>query len=157
MLDTPQIVRTDPQPVAAIHLCVPWTKMREVMGPGLSELKASVAAQGVEVTGPWFNHHSRPPTDTLDFRICLPVARAVSPIGRVEPGELPAATVARTVYHGPFDGLGKAWGELRSWIAANGHETGNEFWERYLVGPEASADPASWRTELNWPLVAVKG
>lgn len=47
------------------------------------------------------------------------------PTGRVKPGELPAASkVARTVYHGSYEGLGAAWSE-----------------------------PASWRTELNQPLV----
>ena len=28
-----------------------------------------------------------------------------------------------------------------------------DLWERYLVGPETSLDPAHWRTELNEPLL----
>ncbi len=27
------------------------------MGPGLSELMAAIAAQGLSPTGPWFDHH----------------------------------------------------------------------------------------------------
>jgi effector-binding domain-containing protein len=156
MLETPQIIRTSPQLTAAIHLCVPWAKMREVMGPGLAELRSTVAAQGVAVTGPWLNHHLRMPTDTLDFRICLPVATPISPAGRVEAHELPAVTVARAVYRGPYDGLGTAWGEFQAWISAQGHATGEDFWECYLSGPDAGPDPASFRTELNRPLTSVK-
>jgi effector-binding domain-containing protein len=153
MLDAPRIVRTEPQHVAAIHLCVPWAKMREGMGPGLAELQSVLAEQGITAAGPWFNHHLRMPTDTFDFRISVPTPKPVSPTGRVEAQELPAMTVARTVYHGPYDGLGQAWSEFRSWITTNDHRTGNEFWERYLSGPDGSADPSSWRTELNWPLI----
>ena len=154
MLDTPTIVKTAPQHTAAIRLCVPWNQMRAVMGPGIAEVTAAVAAQGAAVTGPWFNRHFRRPTDTFDFEICLPVAAPVKPTGRVRPSELPAASVARTIYHGNYDGLGAAWGEFAHWIAANGHKAGAEFWEVYVAGPESSANPADWRTELNWPLAA---
>jgi effector-binding domain-containing protein len=124
------------------------------MGPGLAELKAAVAAQSITPTGPWFNHHFRRPTDSFDFEICLPVAARVTPIGRVKAGQLPATTVARTIYHGDYGGLGSAWGEFEAWILANGHTPGSDFWECYVTGPEANADPATWQTELNWPLMA---
>jgi len=156
MLDAPTIVKTNAQHIAAIRLCVAWNQMQAVMGPGVAEATAAVAAQGVAATGPWFNHHFRAPTYTFDFEICVPVATPVKPAGRVRPGELAAATVARTIYHGDYRGLGAAWGEFRDWIAANGHEASAEFWEVYVAGPESSVNPADWRTELNWPLIAGK-
>ncbi|MGH6857571.1 MAG: GyrI-like domain-containing protein [Methylocella sp.] len=156
MLDAPQVIETAPQLTAGIRLCVAWAEMRKVMGPGLSELKAAVAAQGIATTGPWFDHHFRWPTDTFDFEICLPVAAQVKPVGRVKAGQLPAATVARTIYHGNYDGLGAAWGEFEAWILAKGYKTGPDFWQCYVPGPESNADPATWRTELNQPLIAIK-
>jgi effector-binding domain-containing protein len=60
--------------------------------------------------------------------------------------------VACTVYHGGYEGLGPAWGELEAWIAAEGRQTAADLWECYIAGPESSSDPADWRTELNWPL-----
>ena len=104
--------------------------------------------------GAWLIRQFRAPTDTLDLAICVPVAAPVAPIGRVEPGVLPATTLARTVMHGNYAGLAAAWGELRDWIASQGHATGPEFWECYSVGPQTHSDPADWRTELNWPLAA---
>jgi effector-binding domain-containing protein len=62
--------------------------------------------------------------------------------------------VARTVFRGSYEGLGEAWGEFKAWIAANGHEAGPDLYECYHVGPESSASPADWRTELSQPLIA---
>jgi len=152
MIEPPCVVVTAPRPIAMVRLRVAWPEMRQVMRPGLAEVMAALAAQGIAPTGPWLNRHFRPPTDTLDFAICVPVASPVAPVGRVEPGMLPATTLARTVMHGDYAGLGVAWGELRAWIAGQGHATGPEFWECYTVGPESHPNAADWRTELSWPL-----
>ena len=138
--------------MAFIHLTVPRSEIRTVMGPGLAELHAVLAAQDATPSGPWFTHHRRMDPSVFDFEICLPVSRPIVPSGRVQAGCLPAATVAQTVLHGPYEGLGEAWGQLESWIAAQGHRSAPDLWERYVVGPETSADPADWRTELNRPL-----
>lgn len=154
MIDVPTIVQTTPQPMAFIHVTCPRDQIMEVMGPGITELRAAVAAQGVTVTGPWFTHHLKNPDETFDFEICLPVASVVTPAGRVKPGELRGARVARLVYHGAYEGLGAAWGELETWIEATGHTSAPDLWERYIAGPESSANPLDWRTELNRPLVS---
>jgi effector-binding domain-containing protein len=152
MIDKPQIVRTAAQHTAIIHLTIPREEIQNVMGPGLSELMAAVAAQGVSPTGPWFDHHQRMHPDTFDFEIALPVQSPISASGRVQPGQLPATTVARTIYHGGYEGLGSAWGEFDAWITAQGLTAGPDLWEVYLAGPESNPDPATWRTEFNRPL-----
>ena len=152
MLETPQITQTAAQQTAIIRLTIPREEIRNVMGPGIAELMAEDAAQGIAPAGPVFSHHLRMAPDTFDFEIGVPVTAPVSAVGRVKPGQLPAATVARTVYRGPYEGLGDAWGEFDSWIAASGHTPGPDLWECYLAGPESNPDPASFRTELNRPL-----
>jgi effector-binding domain-containing protein len=87
------------------------------------------------------------------FEIGVPVAAPVAAAGRVKPSRWPAETVARTVYHGDYEGLGPAWGEFQAWIAAEGHTSAPDLWECYVVGPESSPDPADWRTELTRPLI----
>jgi len=153
MLDTPQIVQTTKQPVAVIHLTVPRAEIQHVMGPGLQELMAALAAQGIAQTGPWFSHHLCMDPAIFDFEISIPVATRITPVGRVKASELPAATVARTIYRGPYEGLGAAWGEFNTWVTKNGHTPCKNLWECYLTGPESSPDPANWRTELNRPLI----
>ena len=153
MLEAPRIIETAARPVAVIHIVVPRAEMQNVMKPGIDEVMACVAAQGIAAAGPWFTHHKRKPSDTFDFEVGVPVDAPVVASGRVKPGELPAARVARTVYHGGYEGLGAAWGEFETWIKANGHEPAPNLWECYAVGPESSPDPAAWRTELNRPLI----
>ncbi len=153
MIDTPLIVRSTALRTACIPLTVPRTQIRAVMGPGIGEVLGVLATQGIAPSGPWFTHHRRKPTDIFDFAICVPIPTPVTPTGRVQNGELPAATVARTVYHGGYEGLGAAWGEFHTWIAAQGHARRADLWEFYVKGPESSSDATTWQTELNQPLI----
>lgn len=153
MLDTPQVIQTTARRAAFIHVTIPRDQIREVMGPGIQELMAAIAAQGIAPTGPWFTHHLKMAPDIFDFEISVPVAAPVAATGRVQPGQWPAMRVARTTYSGPYEGLGDAWGEFMDWIAANGHKPAPDLYECYLAGPESGSDPAKWRTELSRPLV----
>ncbi len=152
MLDKPQIIQTDARLTAVIRLTVSREEIRNVMGPAIAEVMAAVAAQGMSPAGPVFSHHLRMDPKTFDFEVGVPVNAPISAAGRVKASQLPAATVARTVYHGPYEGLGAAWAEFSAWITAEGHTEAPDLWECYVAGPESSSDPAAWRTELNRPL-----
>ena len=147
MIETPEIVETSPQMMAFIHLTIPREEIRHVMDPGLQEILGVLADQGIEPAGPWFTHHLRMAPEIFDFEICVPVPVKGKLSRRVEFGEWPAMTVARTIYAGPYGGLGRAWKEFGEWIAASGHTPEEDLWERYMSSP-----PAAARTELNRPL-----
>ena len=152
MLEAPQVVETPAQHVAVIHLTIPRADIQKVMGPGIQELYATLASQAIAPAGPWFSHHLRMLPDQWDFEIGIPVARPVAPAGRVRPSERPAFKAAQTVYQGPYEGLGDAWGEFETWMKSAGLKPARELWEIYAAGPESGSDPAAWRTELNRPL-----
>jgi effector-binding domain-containing protein len=152
MIESPQIVQTSSQLSAIIPITVPRSDIMSVMGPGISEVMAAVQAQGIGPAGVWFTHHLRMEPEIFDYEICVPVRAPVKPTGRVLPGEWPAMKVIRTVYHGPYEGLGEAWGEFMAWIESQGLKTTGDLWERYLVGPEVGPDGSLYRTELNRPL-----
>jgi effector-binding domain-containing protein len=120
------------------------------MGPAIAEVMAAVSAQGLAPAGPVFSHHFRLEAAHFDFEVGVPVSGPVDPAGRVRAGMLPAARVARTVYHGDYAGLGAAWGEFQAWLNAEGLDLAPNFWETYETGPESSANPADWRTGLHW-------
>ena len=153
-IEPPHIARAREQQVALIPLRVPRSEIMNAMAPAYAELEAVLKAQDIHPTGPWFAHHLHRPTDIFDFEVCSPVDKPVVPSGRVMNGNLRAATVVRTVYSGPYEGLAAAWGEFVDWIAANGHQTATDLWEVYLVNPHDSADSSTWRTELNAPLLS---
>ena len=68
MLEAPKITQTETLPTAAIHLRIPKADIQRVMGPGIAELMATIAAQGIPPTGPWFTHHLTMADNTWDFR-----------------------------------------------------------------------------------------
>ena len=152
MIDTPQITTIPAQLVAKIHLTIPRSEIRSMMGPGISEVMAAVSGQGIGPTGPWFTHHLQMQPATFDFEICVPVSAPVAAVGRVVTGEIPAMTVARAVYEGPYEGLATAWREFHDWISAQGHHPRPNLLECYLAGPDSNSDPDRWRTELIQPL-----
>jgi effector-binding domain-containing protein len=152
MIEAPHIARVEALPAAVIRLTIPRGEIRNVMGPAMAELKAALAAQRIPPAGPIFSHHFRIDPGVFDFEVGIPVAASVAASGRVQPGVLPAATVARAIHRGDYAGLGDAWQELDAWITAKGHLTAPGMWESYVVGPESSAPPADWHTELNRPV-----
>ena len=60
---------------------------------------------------------------------------------------------SRLLYHGPYEGLGGAWHEFGKWPQENGYETAGDLYECYLVGPDSTANPTDWRTELSRTMV----
>jgi effector-binding domain-containing protein len=153
VIEAPEIIHSQDQNYAFLHLTVPREEIRKVMGPGIREVYGAVAAQGISPAGPWFTHHLKRPDETFDFEICVPVSAPIVAAGRVKAGIWPSMKIARTVYHGDYDqgefeGLAGAWPKFQEWIGAEGLTTTEDLWERYLVGPETSSNPGDWRTEL---------
>lgn len=153
MLSTPQILTTEAQEAAVIHLTIPRAEMMSAFGPAAGELLGVLAEQKIEPIGAIFAHHFRITADTFDFELGIKVNAPVKPAGRVKPGQLPARKVARTVYTGPYEGLPGAWDEFDKWMTAQGCKQDVSLWELYSVGPQSMPDPKGWQTELNRPLL----
>lgn len=153
MIDTPSITHSPARLAAVIHLNIPRTEMMQVFGPAVDELLTVLSAQNITPAGSAFAHHLTMSPDRFDFELGFFVDTLPTAAGRVRPGELRAAKVARTVYHGAYEGLPAAWGEFMAWIEANGYQSGADLWEWYVAGPHTSSDPANWRTELNRPVL----
>ena len=153
MIDTPKIIQTTAQHIACIHLVIPRAQMMRLFGPTVEELVAGLTAQGMPPAGSAFAHHLAMRPDMFDFEIGFVTTAAVSPSGRIKAGQWPAQKVARTVYHGPYEGLPAAWGEFDAWMKAGALVQAEDLWEHYVTGPHSSPDPATWRTELTRPLL----
>lgn len=153
MLDEPIITETKELRAAVIRVTTPRSEIEKVMDEAVAELLSGVMAQGMTPSGPLFAHHVKTDPKMFDFELGVPVPRAVSPAGRLEPGKLPAARVARTVYHGPYEGLFAAWTEFNQWVKEKGLKVAPNLWEVYESGAESNSDPADWRTQLNRPLL----
>lgn len=151
MLETPRLTTLPETHYAAVHVVCPRPEISKVMGPGIGEVMGTIASQGLAPTGPWFTHHLRITKEAFDFEICVPVARAVSPAGRVKPAHRPELPVVQAIYRGPYEGLGAAWAEFDAFAEKNGVPNPGEcdLWEIYLKGPESGPDASQYETQLN--------
>ena len=144
MLDTPHVCQTATQLTAVIHLTIPREEIQNVMGPGIGELMATATAQGITPTGPWFCHHLRMADDIWDFEISIPVSAPITAAGRVRPSQWPAMKVARTVYQGPYEGLGGAsfWiGSAPTGIPPPRTSTSATSWDQSRIPTQPTGAP----------------
>ncbi len=148
-ITSPEIVQSSRQEAAVIRLEIALAEMRTFVHPGITEALKVVTEQKIGPAGPWFIHVYELANGRIEFDIGVPVRTPVQPSGRVKPGCLPAARIARTVYHGPYEGVIAAWGEFEAWMKQNGHQPAREMWDVYLVGPESGSDSSQWQTQLN--------
>ncbi len=153
MIEDPVISHTELQPLAVIHLTIPREQCPIVMGPAIHELLSVIQAQGIAPAGAIFSHHLKQPSEMFDFEVGIPVTQPIKAAQRVKPSILPERRVVSTVYHGGYEGLGAAWGEFKAWIEEEELQQSADLWESYVVGPETSPDPSTWRTVLNQPLL----
>ncbi|MBF6465346.1 MerR family transcriptional regulator [Nocardia beijingensis] len=66
--------------------------------------------------------------------------------------ELPARRFAVAVHEGPFEDFDRTYGALGSHVAEHDVALAEPIREMYLVGPDVSDDPATYRTEVCWPI-----
>ena len=154
MLVAPEITHSQERPTAVIRLTIPRSEMPLVMGPAIGELLAPVRQQGLGPIGPVFTYHFRITPELFDFEVGVPVRGTVQEVGRVKASKLPGTRVARTIYRGPYEELGEAWGEFQAWIKHHGEAICDDLWEVYLKGPESGCDPSEFETQLFRPLQA---
>ena len=158
MIEAPDVAQSQRQTAAVIHITCPREKIQSEVGPAIKEILAVLAAEGLQPAGPMFMHHLTMSGSHFDVEVGFAVSVPVRASGRVKPSELPAARVARTIYHGPYEGLFSAWDAFGKRLAGDKLVDPatlspiKTLWERYLVGPETSSDASRWRTELNLPL-----
>lgn len=153
MIDTPEIVETKAQLTAVIHLNIPREQMPQEFGPAMNELLSTLASQGIEPKSAAFAYHLRMPPGRFDFELGFIVEDTVAATGRVKASQLPATKVARTVYHGGYEGLPDAWNSFQKWMKSEELKQDEGLWVLYAVGPHSTTKESEYQTELNRPLI----
>jgi effector-binding domain-containing protein len=118
----------------------------------LGELFGYLGGIGVEPAGGPFGRYFEFREDSIDFEVGVPVPAPLAGRGRIEPSELPGGSVAVTWHIGPYERLHEAYAAVESWMREHGRESAGPMWEVYHSDPEREPDPATWRTELFWPV-----
>ena len=144
------------EPILSIRRLLPTSELPGFIGQSYQGLYGHLGTLHVQASEALFViYHTFGPGE-VDAEICVllpyPVAAADGMISRV----LPAATVARTLHVGAYDGLGAAYTELNEWVGDHGFEAIGPARERYLNQPGPDVVPADYLTEIDIPIAAAK-
>jgi DNA-binding transcriptional MerR regulator/predicted transcriptional regulator YdeE len=148
-----------PQLVASVRAILP---SHSACYPLFVEAYEALGSQSAEALGP----HPGEPGQTLvlwydtehkerdvDGAAAFILRCRVPDRGRMRVHELPAATMAATVHHGPYNTIGEAHEAVLTWIDANGYRVHGPDREVYLFNKAPiRQDDSSYVTEIQYPV-----
>ena len=125
----------------------------------LGELRATVGAQGLHVTGPsgglygseLFQHGRGEAT------VFIPVDGAACSIGRVTPFIVPTVELAVLTHYGSPTDFDITYGQLGAYATAHEISIEGPLREYYLVGAGQTTNSEEWMTEIGWPIFRSDG
>lgn len=93
------------------------------------------------------------PRRNLDVEAAVPVGTGVPASRQVTVRELPGVqTMAAVVHQGSYDDLGKVYTALKLWIETRGYRIAGPLRDVYVRGPGSGVNPASYVTEVQFPI-----
>lgn len=131
-----EMVETSAQRAAVVRGTARSEEISAFLGAAFSEVLAVLEHQGAPPAGPPFARYVPGPTGTFDVVAGFPCLGLINPSGRVQPDELPGGSIARTLHHGGYAGVGEAYDALDTWIVRRGYVATGPAWESYLDGPD---------------------
>ena len=142
------------QAVASVRDTVPTSGISQLFG----ELFAYLGQHRINPVGPsvgiYYDEEFR--EQEMDVEVAVPVAGSVPGGDRVKSRELPAVEqVACIVHEGSYETIGGTYGQLMSWIEANGYRMCGPTREVYVKGPESGGDQSAYVTEIQLPVEKV--
>ncbi|MBN1934486.1 MAG: MerR family transcriptional regulator [Anaerolineae bacterium] len=139
-----------PQTVISVRDTLPIQGIQQLFGEVFGYLGQHKMAPAGPPIGIYYNPEFS--EDAVDVEIAVPVSGTIAGSGRVKCWELPAVEQAACIIHqGGYETIGGTYGQLMTWIEANGYRITGPTCEVYLQGPE-SGDPSRYVTEIRFPV-----
>lgn len=149
---SPEIVELQPQEAVTVHGDVPMIELPAFFDRAFHEAAEAATTAGVAIVGPPFGYYPRMPAATVVVEAGFPVSAPVADGAGAHRLVLPGGRAAQVLHVGSFATLEQTYADLRTWMAEHGLTPGPVVWECYLSDPATEPDPATWRTQIVWPL-----
>lgn len=147
-----EIVELEAQETVAVRGDVALADLPAFFARAYREAAEAASAAGVRIVGPPFGFYPQMPTETVVVEAGFPVSSPVEPRGNAHPLVLPGGRAVRAIHVGPYETMEQTYKDLELWMQQHAVRPAIGMWERYLSDPQAEPDPATWRTEIIWPL-----
>lgn len=151
--------QVEPQLVASVRTILPnhsavgalFAEVYEGIGPHVSEALGPHPGEGGQTLVLWYDTEFK--AHDVDGAAAFFLRCRVPDGGRMHVHELPAATMAATVHHGPYNTIPDAHEAVLTWIDANSYQIAGPDREVYLYNkmPIRLDDP-SYVTEIQYPV-----
>jgi DNA-binding transcriptional MerR regulator len=141
-------------PAAAITSVVELAEASAWYDGAFGELYASLAGQGVEVTGTAGGIFSTDlfAEDRGEATVFVPCDLTFRSTGRIEPLVIPAAELATTTHVGSHADIDRSYGALATYVTEHALAVEGPIREYYLVDRFSTDDVTRWRTRIGWPI-----
>ena len=149
------VKKTEPMTVAFIFRKAHFSQIPQAFGVLYPWLQQKGYTPSGPPLGVYYSDMQQVPPEEMEWELWAPISDEVAPFGADEQGlgvkTVEAIDVACTMHKGPYDQVGPVYGELFSWIVANGYEVAGPPQEVYLndPGPTHAADLL---TEIRFPV-----
>lgn len=145
-----------PQPVLVVRRKVKRSAIAATIGEALPLVFAFAQQHGIAFAGPPLTRYVEMDFGMVTMEPGMPIAGGLSNSASIEPGiiadMLPGGPVASTLHIGPYESLTDAYAAIQQWIETQGLAAAGAPWESYLTDPGENPDPATWKTEIFWPV-----
>jgi DNA-binding transcriptional MerR regulator/effector-binding domain-containing protein len=144
-------------PVLRVSARLARTEVTDWCGQVFPELYGILGALGTDPAGPAGASYSAEffEGETGEVVAFVPVAASAVPAGDDRFAVMPACRYAIAVHSGPFTDCDITYGRLGLHVAEHDTALPDPIVEIYLVGPDDTADPDGYRTEICWPITFV--
>jgi effector-binding domain-containing protein len=139
---------------ATVRVTCPADQVSATLASILPEVLEVVQAQGATMSGPPFSRYHKidKAGNTIDIEAGIPLKAPIRESGRVKPSELPPGRAAMTWHIGSYHELQRSYDRLAAWMKEQKLTARGGFWEVYWTDPGLEPDPATWRTQILWPV-----
>lgn len=140
------------QPALIVRRRVAREQIAATIGATLPIIFQLAIARGVAIVGRPFTRYTDFGPGLLTMETGVPIASEIAGEGEVTCVTLPAGKAAVAMHGGSYDDLQSTYASLEQWIADAKLTPAGAPWESYVTDPGEHPDPATWRTEVFWPV-----
>lgn len=145
-----EIIERAIQQTAVVKATTTVRGLGMTLGQIFQEVGAALHRAAMSPSGPPLATFHLVTPEHVELEAGFPTPMPFHADGRVAPGELPGGLWASAWHIGPYEGMEEVYGRLASWIGREGHAPAGAPTEVYYSEP--TADPATWRTQILWPI-----
>lgn len=153
-MSTPIIERQQLQPQHAVVVKrrVARSQIAETIAESLGKTFPYALQNGLAIAGRPFVRYSEVGPGLMTMETGTPLASPDPGTGEIEPITLPGGPAAVAIHMGPYDKLQDTYAAMERWMQQQGVRAAGAPWESYITDPADHPDPATWRTDVFWPI-----